>query len=69
VWSAGTVVDTALLNVNSNQPFEFTKIIEFDHPDDQCYFIGAFIDSTDRIAENNETNNKVISQWSLCPPP
>lgn len=68
VWSAGTTVDTTSIGaVNSNAPFEFTKIVEFEHPGDECYHIGAFIDSNFAITENNENNNKVISRWTVCP--
>lgn len=68
IWSAGTVIDTTVIGaINTNQPFEFTKVVEFYLPADQCYHIGAFIDSSNSIAENNESNNKVISRWTLCP--
>lgn len=68
VWFAGTTVDTTVVGtINSNVPFEFTKVVEFVHPGDQCYHIGAFIDSDDAIGENNESNNQVISQWTVCP--
>lgn len=68
VWSAGTFVDsTTIGTINSNVPFEFSKILEFNHPGDQCYHIGAFIDSDSAIAEGNESNNKVITEWTVCP--
>lgn len=66
-WSAGTFVDsTTIGTINSNVPFEFEKVIDFVHPGDQCYHIGAFIDSDDSVQENNNANNKVISEWSIC---
>ena len=59
------------LEMNGRDDFPFPGfhqgIVEFDHPGDQCHFVGAFIDSTGQIAESNETNNKVISKWKLCP--
>ena len=66
-WAAGTFVDsTTIGTINSNVPFEFEKVIDFTHPGDECYHIGAFIDSNNAVSENNESNNKVISRWSIC---
>ena len=59
------VIDETTMTLAPNNPYTPTKEVEFIVPDTQRYFIGAFIDSDDDVAETNETNNTIISRCSV----